>query len=139
VSFAGSVFWLICSCSIPATGALFAADGPDDAQPQLITASTIKNEMLHSMGFIFPSLSRLKLNPLRPESKPGHASALSGWNGGVTEEFRKQLRALRGLCQDTVELRRGDHSGAHCNWSKNGWDGSVKKPRRKLSPISSAG
>jgi hypothetical protein len=30
----------------------------------------------------------------------------------VTEEFRRKLRALRGLCQDIVELRRGDHSGA---------------------------
>jgi hypothetical protein len=41
-----------------------------------------------------------------------YASALSGWNGEVTEPFRKRLRALRGLCQDIVELRRGDHSGA---------------------------
>ena len=41
-----------------------------------------------------------------------YASALSGWNGEVTEEFRRKLRALRGLCQDIVELRRGDHSGA---------------------------
>ncbi len=41
-----------------------------------------------------------------------YASALSGWNGQVTEEFRRELRALRGLCQDIVELRRGDHSGA---------------------------
>ena len=41
-----------------------------------------------------------------------YASALHGWNGEVTEDFRKKLRALRGLCQDIVELRRGDHSGA---------------------------
>jgi hypothetical protein len=41
-----------------------------------------------------------------------YASALAGWNGEVTEEFRRKLRALRGLCQDIVELRRGDHSGA---------------------------
>jgi Protein of unknown function (DUF3486) len=41
-----------------------------------------------------------------------YASALAGWNGDVTEELRKKLRALRGLCQDIVELRRGDHSGA---------------------------
>jgi hypothetical protein len=41
-----------------------------------------------------------------------YASALAGWNGEVTDEFRKKLRALRGLCQDIVELRRGDHSGA---------------------------
>ena len=41
-----------------------------------------------------------------------YASALHGWNGEVTDEFRRKLRALRGLCQDIVELRRGDHSGA---------------------------
>ena len=41
-----------------------------------------------------------------------YASALAGWHGEVTEEFRRRLRALRGLCQDIVELRRGDHSGA---------------------------
>lgn len=41
-----------------------------------------------------------------------YASALAGWNGEVTEDLRRKLRALRGLCQDIVELRRGDHSGA---------------------------
>jgi hypothetical protein len=41
-----------------------------------------------------------------------YASALHGWNGEVTDEFSRKLRALRGLCQDIVELRRGDHSGA---------------------------
>ncbi len=41
-----------------------------------------------------------------------YASVLQGWNGEVTDEFRKKFRALRGLCQDIVELRRGDHSGA---------------------------
>jgi hypothetical protein len=40
-----------------------------------------------------------------------YASALAGWNGEVTDEFRRKLRALRGLCQDIVELRRGDHNG----------------------------
>src|ERR1035437_3339256 len=34
------------------------------------------------------------------------------WNGEVTDEFRRKLRAMHGLCQDIVELRRGDHSGA---------------------------
>src|ERR1035437_3073687 len=34
------------------------------------------------------------------------------WNGGGTDEFCRRLRALRGLCQDIVELRRGDHRGA---------------------------
>lgn len=41
-----------------------------------------------------------------------YAVALAGWNGTISEDFRRQLRTLRGLCQDIVELRRGDHSGA---------------------------
>ena len=44
-----------------------------------------------------------------------YAAALAGWDGEVTDEFRRKLRALRGLCQDIVELRRGDHSGARLN------------------------
>lgn len=34
------------------------------------------------------------------------------------DEFRRKLRALRGLCQDIVELRRGDHSGARLNMER---------------------
>lgn len=41
-----------------------------------------------------------------------YAAALVGWNGEVSEDLRRRLRTLRGLCQDIVELRRGDHSGA---------------------------
>lgn len=41
-----------------------------------------------------------------------YAAALSGWDGEADEAFRRKLRVLRGLCQDLVELRRGDHSGA---------------------------
>jgi hypothetical protein len=44
-----------------------------------------------------------------------YAAALAGCNGEVTDELRRRLRALRGLCQDIVELRRGDHSGARLN------------------------
>ena len=44
-----------------------------------------------------------------------YAAALAGWDGEVTEEFRRKLRLLRSLCQDIVELRRGDHSGARLN------------------------
>ncbi len=44
-----------------------------------------------------------------------YAAALSSWDGEVTEEFRRKLRLLRSLCQDIVELRRGDHSGARLN------------------------
>ena len=41
-----------------------------------------------------------------------YATALVGWNGDLTDEFRRKLRGLRTLCQDIVELRRGDHSAA---------------------------
>ena len=41
-----------------------------------------------------------------------YATALVNWNGEATEDFRRTLRTLRTLCQDIVELRRGDHSGA---------------------------
>ncbi len=41
-----------------------------------------------------------------------YASALAGWKGEATEEFRRKLRSLRGLCQDIVELRRGEHSAS---------------------------
>ena len=44
-----------------------------------------------------------------------YAAMFVGWNGEVTPEFHRKLRALRGLCQDVVELRRGDHSGARLN------------------------
>jgi hypothetical protein len=38
-----------------------------------------------------------------------YASLVSGWNGEMDDEFRRKARALRVLCQDIVELRRGDH------------------------------
>jgi hypothetical protein len=41
-----------------------------------------------------------------------YAAALADWQGEPTAESRRQLRALRSLCQDIVELRRGDHSAA---------------------------
>ncbi len=56
-----------------------------------------------------------------------YASALSGWNGEVTDEFRKKLRALRGLCQDIVELRRGDHSGARLKMEQDRLDREQEK------------
>src|ERR1035441_5118283 len=42
------------------------------------------------------------------QRRPGNCR----WNGEVPDGFRRKLRALRGLCQDIVELRCGDHSGA---------------------------
>ena len=50
------------------------------------------------------SLNARKMFQRRPGSRRS--------NGEVTDEFRRKLRALRGLCQEIVELRRGDHSAA---------------------------
>ena len=41
-----------------------------------------------------------------------YAALLADWQGEATDEFRRKLRSLGGLCQDIVELRRGDHSAA---------------------------
>jgi len=38
-----------------------------------------------------------------------YAVLVSGWNGEMDDAFRRKARALRTLCQDIVELRRGDH------------------------------
>jgi hypothetical protein len=39
-----------------------------------------------------------------------YAALVSGWNGEMDNEFRRKARGLRLLCQDIVELRRGDHT-----------------------------
>ena len=41
-----------------------------------------------------------------------YAAALADWQGEASDEFRRKLRSLRALCQDIVELRRGNHSAA---------------------------
>jgi hypothetical protein len=40
-----------------------------------------------------------------------YAALVAEWNGEVTEGFQKKLKALRGMCQDIVQLRKADHSG----------------------------
>jgi hypothetical protein len=39
-----------------------------------------------------------------------YASALARWNGQPDASFRGNLRTLRTLCHDIVQLRRGDHN-----------------------------
>lgn len=39
-----------------------------------------------------------------------YAMLMKEWNGEVSAEFRREARVLRGLSQDIVELRRGDHN-----------------------------
>ncbi len=61
-----------------------------------------------------------------------YAAALGGWDGEVTEEFRRKLRALRGLCQDIVELRRGDHSGARLNMERTRLERESEKTEEEV-------
>jgi hypothetical protein len=39
-----------------------------------------------------------------------YAAALAPWNGQADVPFGGNLRTLRALCQDVVQLRRGDHN-----------------------------
>jgi hypothetical protein len=41
-----------------------------------------------------------------------YAAALAEWDGNPESGISRKLRVLRALCQDVVELRRGDHSAA---------------------------
>jgi len=41
-----------------------------------------------------------------------YAAALAAWNDDASDESQRKLRALRDLCHDVVELRRGDHNAA---------------------------
>jgi hypothetical protein len=50
----------------------------------------------------------------------------------ITEEFRRKLRALRGLCQDIVELRRGDHSGARLNMEQERLEREQEKTEEEV-------
>ena len=61
-----------------------------------------------------------------------YAAALAGWNGEVTEEFGGKLRTLRSLCQDIVELRRGDHSGARLNMERERLEGAREKTEEEV-------
>ena len=61
-----------------------------------------------------------------------YAAALAGWNGELTEELRGKLRGLRSLCQDIVELRRGDHSGARLNLEQERLDREREKTEEEV-------
>lgn len=41
-----------------------------------------------------------------------YAAALARWDGNPNRTSAQNIRTLRALCQDIVELRRGDHSAA---------------------------
>ena len=47
-----------------------------------------------------------------------YAAALVGWDGEVSDEFRRKLRLLHGLCEKVVQLRRSDLDGVRLNLEK---------------------
>ena len=47
-----------------------------------------------------------------------YAGAVASWNGEVSEDFRRELRALRWLCHDVLDLRRADHNQDRLNFEK---------------------
>ncbi len=57
---------------------------------------------------------------------------MAGWNGEVTEELRRKLGALHGLCQDIVELRRGDHSGARLKMEQERMESEREKTEEEV-------
>lgn len=61
-----------------------------------------------------------------------YATALAAWNGELTEEFRRKLGTLRALCQDVVELRRGDHSGARLKIEQERLDREREKTEEEV-------
>ncbi len=62
-----------------------------------------------------------------------YAAALVSWNGETSEDFSRKLRSLRGLCQDIVELRRGDHSGARLNIEQERRDREQEKTEEEVA------
>ena len=61
-----------------------------------------------------------------------YAALLQGWNGELTEDFRRELRTLHGMCQDFVELRRGDHSGARLKMEQERLDREREKTEEEV-------
>ena len=70
------------------------------------------------------SLNARKMFQRRPGSRRS--------NGKVTDEFRRTLRALRGLCQEVVELRRGDHSGARLKMEQDRLEREREKTEEEI-------
>jgi hypothetical protein len=61
-----------------------------------------------------------------------YAKVLSGWDGKVTEEFSTQLRALRSMCLDVAELRRGDHNRERVELERDRWEKNREQPERRV-------
>ena len=61
-----------------------------------------------------------------------YAAALAEWDGDPEGSGGKKLRVLRALCQDIVELRRGDHSAARLRMEQERLDEQREKTEAEL-------
>lgn len=56
-----------------------------------------------------------------------YAAALADWDGEATRKFRRKLQMLGGLCQNIVQLRRGDHTSARLGFQREHLDSMREK------------
>ena len=112
--------------SMPETKKVLAADfGGRDISVQNLTEWKqggyqdwlARQELLASAGDVATDAKELAkvsngslANHLAIVLSARYAALVSGWNGEMNIEFRREVRALHMLCQDIVELRRGDHN-----------------------------
>jgi len=61
-----------------------------------------------------------------------YAALLAGWNGQVTDEFRRKLRIHHVLCQDFVELCRSGHSGERLKMEQERLEREREKTEEEL-------
>ena len=61
-----------------------------------------------------------------------YAKLVSGWNGEMDDAFRRRVRALRMLCQDVVELRRGDHSASRLRMERERLEADREKTEEEV-------
>jgi hypothetical protein len=53
-----------------------------------------------------------------------YAAALMDWDGEVSDDFRRKLRLLHGLCENVVQLRRSDLDGVRLNLERERLEGN---------------
>jgi len=61
-----------------------------------------------------------------------YASLISRWDGQPTDELRQTLKVLRGLSQDIVALRRGDHSAARLQLEQDWLEEEREKTQEEM-------
>ena len=61
-----------------------------------------------------------------------YAAALVEWDGNPEGQGGRKLRVLRAICQDVVELRRGDHSAARLKMEQEQLDANREKTEEEV-------